>query len=198
MTITEIRDLARAYADRTDLPDTLLDNFLRIVEARIDKRLRIREQYSRAIIKQVADQVYYGLPPDFADLRDIQVDGTTLEYVNPIQMNSIVAGTETVPGCSYTIIANQLQVWPITDQEEMEIVYSSKLPALTTKEPTNWLSLSSPDTYVFGLLVEINAYVKDPETGGVWEQRFSAEVSSLSTADSKDRWSGSPLYVRLG
>lgn len=195
MIYSEIKQLAIDYSDRTDISNNI-DGFMRIVEARINKRLRIREQYSRATIQQIADQLFYGLPADFSDLRDIQTENGTLEYYSPKQMNEAIKQNIPDSGQAYTIIANQLQIFPVIDRLEMEVVYSAKLPKLTESAPTNWLSLSAPDVYVFGILVEISAFIKDGASGGLWEQRFQEELSVLDRKDAKDRWSGTPLAIK--
>ena len=202
MNYIEIKALALQYADRTDTDVVAnIDNFLRIVESRTNKALKIREQFKRATIHTVEDQQYYGLPSDFGQLRDIEFRAplskipTTPTYLNPEQMNDLIAsGANT---CAYAIIANQLQIWPTSVGNTFEIVYAATLPALSEANQSTWLSESSPEVYVFGILVEISSYVKDVTAAQLWEGRFQQELSALTSQDWNARWSGNALKIRV-
>jgi len=203
MNYTEVKQLALQYADRTDA-DVVdnIDMFLRITESRINKDLKIRQQFKRAVIETKADQLYYGLPSDFAELRDIEFRATvestvptTPTYLNPEQMNDLMASSGST--CAYAIIANQIQVWPASDKQVFEIVYASKLVPLSDATQETWLSIDSPEVYIFGLLVEISSYVKDGTAAQLWEQRFQQGLSALTSQDWNSRWSGNPLTIKV-
>lgn len=203
MDYAEIVKVALGYADRQDkeVSDNM-DNFLRVVESRVNRRLKINEQSTRSRILTSIDEEYYGLPSDFSAVRDIElqnVEGATtatLALVNPEQMNQHkIAGTKTM---IYSIIANQLQIHPKQDGKVIEIVYYQKVPELGTLSATNWLSINYPDCYIFGLLVEISAFVKDATTADLWDARFNNVIEETIVNDQKNRWSGTPLQTRIG
>ena len=168
MTYDEITSVALSYSDResdAELPSKL-DSLLRIVESRVDRVLKTQKMTIRTLLNTVQGQEYYGLPADFAGLRDIEIRGqdniggaarerVTLEYLTPEQMNSATGFSAGTGNIYYTIIANQLQISPTQDNMVLELVYYRKLPNLTANDNTNWLSDDNPDTYVFGLMVEI-------------------------------------------
>ncbi len=201
MNYTQIVDTALSYSDREDLEVTSrIDLFMRIVESRMSNELEVGGQALRALINTVTDQVYYGLPADFSALRDIQVqalDGTekeTLSYLTPEQMNTVDSGSK-LAGPYYTLVAGQLQIFPTQKDKALEVIYYARIPELTSTATTNWVSELNPQSYIFGLLVEINAFVKDAGATSIWEQRFMAELKSIKQHDSRSRWSGTPLTV---
>ena len=51
---------------------------------------------------------------------------------------------------------------------------------------------------IFGLLVEINAFVKDASTAAAWDQRFKEALAEIKEDDQISRWSGPPLVIRTG
>ena len=207
MNYNDIVELALSYADRQDLEVTSkMDSFLKIVEARINRVLTVRKMALRTQLIMVKDQEYYGLPSDFVGLRDIEIQNvddanarTTLHYKSPEQMNEASRNRNSIDGIYYTIIADQLQVIPPQDGAILEIIYYQALPPLNnTSTQENWLSLSNPDCYIFGLLVEISSFVKDVAAKELWDARFQQELASIVNDDAINRWSGTALQVRLG
>jgi len=200
MQYTEIKSAALGYADRKDAETIdMMDTFLRIVEARINRKLNTQKMTARATLNTVVDQEYYGLPNDFTGLRDIQLNSddkvSTMAYLNPEQMNDM-SGYTTPHSIYYTIINQQLQIYPTQENSEIEIVYYQNVPQLDDSNTTNWLSEFNPDCYIFGLLVEISSFVKDAQSMMAWEQRFISSVNDIELEDDASRWSGSMLLIR--
>ena len=201
MNYTEIVDTALGYADRTDTEVTdRMDDFLRIVEARANRPLNTQKMVSRVTIDSITDQEYYGLPSDFDGLRDIEVRSTvagtvTPKYHSPEQMNNRAGGS--FSDIAYAIIDDQLRLQPAQEDAVIELVYYQNLTELSTGAPNNWLSDLYPDCYIFGLLVEINAFVKDAETAGMWDTRFKESIAAIKSNDRDSRWSGTALQMRV-
>lgn len=192
------------YADRED--DEVIDKmdtFLRIVESRINKALEVGDMSVRSTITTIDGQEYYALPDDFGGLRDIEIkedadstDRQTPEYLSPAQMNAHAADTS--GSVNYTIIANQIQIYPPQDGSVLEIVYYQRLVGLDSTNTENWVSAANPDAYIFGLLVEISAFVKNVDALSIWEGRFKQSLSEITDKDRRIRWSGNPLTVSRG
>ena len=203
MDYSEITSLALSYADRTDEEVTSrVDGFLRMVEAEISRNLKVMEMSVRAVLVTSEGQEYYGLPSDFGGIRDVELrdasfsnDIQTMQYLTPEQMNNAVFYPDA--GHYYTIVANQLHVHPKTDQQIIEIVYYQRIPELTSSLPTNWVSDRDPDLYIYGLLVQISAFVKDGEAKAIWQDMFSGVMSRIESNDAKVRWSGTPMQMRV-
>lgn len=202
MTYDEIKALGILYSDRQD-DDTAaaIDGFLRIVEARVNKKLKTMKMTNRATVSTTDGQRYYGLPVGFSGFRDIQisVNGSvkTAHYINPEMMNGYQNITTGL--IYYTIIDDQLQITPpqATD-DKIEIVYYVTVPPLTSSASTNWLSDTNPDCYTFGLMVEISSYAKDGDAKALWEDRFIESIGDIELDDFQTRWSGTPLQIRVG
>jgi hypothetical protein len=208
MNYTEIKDLALGYADRTD-PATVnqIENFLKIIESRVNKKLKTQKMGSVTSQPCVVDQIIYSLPTDFAGLRDVKiVDGDskkTLSLATPEHLtllqddpNSIIVDPSLDNGY-YAIIADKINIYPTQkDTASLDLVYYKKVPSLNSVDTTNWLAENHPDCYVFGLVVEISAFVKDSVAKDLWEARFKESMLDLHLDDSRSRWSGPPMQVR--
>ena len=209
MNYTDIRTLSLSYADRQD--DEVvnrIDNFLEVVEARINRALKVSNMSIRSTLPLVVDQEYYGLPSDFGGFRDIQINTAvtpettqrrkTLKYLNPEQMNHRSNSNSGFDQIYYTLAAQQLQIFPPQPTGDLEIIYYQKLVPLSVANPENWMSTFNPDGYIFGVLVEISSFVKDAEASALWDGRFQTVLGEIEAEDGKQRWSGTPLEVKCG
>lgn len=204
MNYSEIKSLALNYADRADDIDveSAFNNMLRIVEAKINRVLQIRGQSKRAYIHTEKDRSIYCLPPDFAGMRTITVKvnstdshGTVGTYATPEMFSLLVAAnTETF---TYTIFGNNVQINPTYDAQYLELLYYSRIVPLTTTDPENFVSKSYPDAYIFGVLVEINSFVKDFESASAWDGRFKQVLDEMDIESEKDHWSSPSLQIKV-
>jgi len=208
MNYKQIKESAQGYVDRYDAElVNSLPSFTKVVESKINSALKTGEQSVRAQIWLERGKEYYGLPDDWGGFRDVElvrkgsnslnqgtgyhpIGGMTLIYVNPEQMN----GTSRKERQRYyTVIANQIQVAPPTDNDILEVVYYQNVPPLTGDTDVNWLSEKHPDAYIFGLCAEICAFAKDAIGFEMYKMRFSEAIRDIAMDDQVTRWSGPSL-----
>lgn len=204
MNYADITNLALSYIDRINDTDLIarIPGFLLVVEARINRALKTRQMSARAATPLIDGQEYYALPPDFAGMQDVELrtdliskDRISLQYATPERMNNLSLGGYSGKFVFYSIVANQLQVYPVVADKIIEMIYYRRLPPLTAQNDSNWLSDLSPDVYTFGLLVEMNSYVKDAETAVLWDKRFVDALDGIATDDNMNRWGGPAMAV---
>ncbi len=204
MNYNDISTLALSYADRQDLEVTSrIDNFLKIVEARVNRKLQTLKM-SVLSYTTVTTAEFYSLPIDYLSIRSIKIlandmtsNRTNLQYINSEQMSNAINNKS--QGYYYTIISNKFNIYPsITPGYVLEIDYYQKVPELTSSSITNWLSETNPDVYVFGVLVEISAFVKDANSKALWDDRFEQAISEIVQQDSSSTWSGTSLHTNIG
>jgi len=203
MNRSEIITSALAYADRTD-PETLamMSTFIPEVEARINRRLRTMEMVSRTTVLMVKDQHYFGLPAYFNGIRDIEVresdavKGQTAIVLNPEQMNS----KTTDDGCIYySIIANQIQIYPPQDGKVLELIHYQKLKPLILDTDSNWLSEDYPDAYIRMIHAHIEMYVKNFQSAEMLLALADGTLGDIESSDDKNRWgNGTPMTIKVG
>lgn len=205
MNYVEITATALGYADRTDAETVAkIDVFLRLVEARVNQRLSARETHLKVNIPVVDDATeYYDLPSAFQHIKSIDVctsaGKTTLQYIGVEQLYSRLMAKQL--GNFYAVTNDKIQLYYdfVGDgSETVEIVYVSKLQALTSVDTENWLSQRNPDVYINGLLVEINAFVKDAEAATLYEQRFKDSLAAITEGDWENYWNGTSMQTRVG
>ena len=202
MNYSEIRDMVISYSDREDAEvQDRIDNFMRITEARINRLLDVGMMSVRATVVLLEGQDYYTLPPDFSGMRAIKMttgDGDkTLHFLTPEQYVN-VQNVGSIDKVYYTIIGSQLKITPAQQGAILEMTYYQKVPPLTESEPNNWLANNNPDAYIFGVLVEINSFVKDAKAASLWDSRFKDTINTMEFSDSINRWSGTAMQIRMG
>lgn len=205
MNYTEIKDAALGYADRTEMPSAvaMIDTFLKIVEARINRFLKTEGLTERAIITTVADKEYYAFPEDFNGLVDIELRASdsarvrhTLVRMTNSDMNEYSGIALTNSNVYYNIVANQLQIMAPQDGLVIEVVYNKRVVPLTSIATENTISIYDPDCYIFGLLVEINSFVKDASAASLWDSRFKESLEAIKSNDDMIKWSGPTLQIK--
>lgn len=212
MNYTEIVDLALAYADRPNDSEVTanVDNYILLVESRINRKLKVSDMSARSVVDLTTtdpDQEYFQLPDDFGGLRDIEVnvDGgsrRSATYVNPEQMNSLTSN-QNISNAStakiyYSIVARQIQIFPAQQNGFLEIIYYQRIMNLNSTDPNNWISDEFPDVYIHGIVQEISAFVKDGDAFKIWKARFDEALDEIHVEDAENRWSGTPLTTKVG
>lgn len=208
MNYKQIKESAQGYVDRYDAElVNAIPGFTKVVESKINSALKTGEQSVRAQIWLERNKEYYGLPDDWGGFRDVElvrkgsqslnegtgyhpVGGMTLIYVNPEQMNGT---SRKEKQRYYTVIANQIQVAPPTDNDILEVVYYQRVPPLTNDTDVNWLTEKHPDSYIFGLCAEISAFAKDAVGFELYKMRFAEAIADIAMDDQVTRWSGPSL-----
>jgi len=208
MNYTQLVAVSIAYTDRYDLEvANNVDNYILLVEARVNRLLKTRKQSARIYTATQDNLEYYSLPPDWSGMRDIQMNSLSpnvehsvqpMSYLEPESFNT--KRGQPYDGCLYyTVIANQLQVYPIQEAgKTIEMVYYQNVPNLNSIDSTNWMSVDQPDIYVAGMTAEIELFAKNYEAADGWTGRMKLAVDELDSADGIERWSGSMLTTRIG
>lgn len=209
MIYSEIIDTALDFADRLNDPEVSgrMNAFLRIVESKITRALQVQKMTSRTYLATLENYEYYTLPDDFNGIRDVELKDsldaerrTTLQYLSPEQMNNAQSNRSLInASIYYTIIADQIQICPPQPADKiLEIMYYKGVRPLSTSFNENWVSKFYPDAYIFGLLTQISAFTKDADALAIWKAQFEQVIAEIEDSDSKVRWSGTALQMRVG
>ena len=75
--------------------------------------------------------------------------------------------------------------------------YFARLPALSASNTSNWLTADQPDLILAAAMVEGCAYLVDQTGMEYWQQKFQQLMGAVQQADKNERWSGSPLAMRV-
>ena len=185
MTIASYDELVtemEAWLNRADLSERI-PTFIRLFEARMNRRLRNPDMECLATQTTVAGTDTYALPSNFREVRQLYLSTDpkcVLESMAPAVLASTYTDSSQGQPTAYTVIGENLVLAPIPDAAyTMTLSGFETLTGLDSGNQTNWLLDDHPDLYLFGSLARAEAYLKDDERVAAWK---SAEDEILAEA----------------
>lgn len=186
-TLTELQTAVENWLNRADLTDRIPE-FIALAEATFNRILRVQDMIKREGITFSGDEGT-DVPDDWLETYSLRIDTNPVvlpEYLRPQDFHLIQSSkTDGLPRY-FTILNRELVVYPRAgDSVTGEHVYYSRIPALTTQAPTNWLLSSHPDIYLFGALLQAEPYLKNDERVQIWAAMFKGTTDSLAMASER-------------
>ena len=200
MTYDELKTAIGTWLNRTDLTsyyDTFIDN----AEAEFNRNIRHRDMVQRS--DATADSQYLTLPTDWLEAINVKI--TTGTY-RPLFQLSIETGdvfrnarNNTSGSPSYfAIVDKTLELIPTpSTSQTLELIYYSKIPALSDSNTSNWLSTSHPDIYLFGTLKQASIFLMEDERVPLFENAYTKAIQELEEANEKAKYSVGSLIKRV-
>lgn len=198
MAITTFNEVLSAISNwhvRSNIDSARAKEWIAIFEACANRRLRVRQMEASASVSVSASGIAT-LPTDFLQWRAVTWTGTptrSLEYADRTWIAQTYADSPAAPPEVFTIEGSSLAVMP-TDSARLILNYYQKIPALSTVVTSNWLLTAHPDIYVFGPLLESNAFIRNAEMAPIWKSRRDEVFDEIVTLHSKSK---SPAQIRL-
>lgn len=198
-TITSYATLQAAIADYLNRQDLTaqIPMFIQFCEADLNTRLRCREQIVRA--EATSDNEYVQLPSDWLEAVNLQiVDGTSpLRFVTMDEADIINRERRYPYVAAYSLMDGAIELVPPPAADvAIEMVYYSKIPALSDSNTSNWLLTKAPDVYLYGALTHAAPFLVDDQRVAVFGSFYTGRVQALNDEAQKSLTSGSPLVGR--
>jgi hypothetical protein len=173
----------------SDVPD-----MIRLFEVEADRRLKTRWSDGFAELLHDEDDYVVPLPSDFRSLRSIRFSDAdpifNINYLTPEQLNMASRRFFTIEGLN-------LRLADIGGEHDtIRIGYMRGLTPLSASVPLNWLLQNCPDAYLFGSLVEAEAFIGNDDRAAGWLQRREAAFQSIKDADHDAKYGGGGLQMR--
>lgn len=177
-----------------------IDTFIDLVEARMNRELRIGLLEKRATASTTAGDAYVGLPADMNRIRDIVIQGSpsyTLSQASPRDVGEDYHGSASGLPRWYFIKGTELRLAPKPDAAyTLEMIYYAKVNPLSDAITTNDILTSHPDLYLFGALAEAAPFLREDDRAALWEAKYQAGLAAALRADRMDRYSAAPMVER--
>jgi hypothetical protein len=173
MAIANLGELRGAIEDnlaRSDL-QSLFPVYVRVFESKFNVSVRIAEMEvanTLAVVNGVAT-----LPSSFLELRNVQGQESNPTYY--LSGNSII----------FTTFA----------PDTVDVIYYAKLPPLVNDTDSNWLLLSYPHLYLYGVTAELGIPLQDSSIIQLNKALFDSSLAQLKDADLGRRWGGASIVL---
>lgn len=161
-----------------------VDDFIDLVEARLNLVLRHPRMITTATITTTANQQTASLPSDFLEAVSIErTDGGQLQRTGLEAMQGLYASVDRGAPTSVAIAGNGLVYFaPIPDGVyTCSLKYYQAIPALSDSNTTNWLLTLAPDIYLYGALLEAQEYIQNPERIARLNAKYGESTAALAT-----------------
>lgn len=199
-TYQELKDQIINFVNKPDIDQTV-DTFIDLTEAEMSRRLRHwrMERRSTAILSSQ----YVPLPSDFIEPVRLSItsgDTYVLEAESQAQLidRRAEAGNTTGLPRYYAIIDGTIEVFPTPDSDyTLEMVYVSKVQALTSSNTTNWVLEYFPDAYLYGSLMHTAPFLEEDQRLTVWSSLFEKAVESINQENANAKFGGAGLRVKI-
>jgi hypothetical protein len=199
-TYQELKDQIINFINKPDIDQTV-DTFIDLAEADMSRRLRHwrMERRSTAIL----DTQYSALPTDFIEpVRLAITSGDTykLEAESQAQLldrRAAAANTTGLPKY-YAISTGSVEVFPTPDGEyTLELLYVSKIQALSSSNTSNWILQYFPDIYLYGSLLHTAPFLEQDQRLNVWSSLYDKGIEAVNNENGNSKFGGSGLRVKI-
>lgn len=202
--IVDYASLQAAVADylgRSDLT-TQIQTFINQGEASIYRDLRVADMLETISGNLTSNT--FAVPADYLQMQGLYI--STSDGLQPLERADYWWMQEHYPTQSaqtapyyYSRQGQQFLFAPYPDQAyAISGQYYGRLPSLSVANPTNWLVTRNPDLIMAAAMREAATYLADDQAVQYWTQRYQAIVQAVQAADRRERFSGSPLAIRVG
>jgi hypothetical protein len=200
-TYTELKTSLANWLNRSDLTTEIGDDFIKLTEADLNSKLRVRAMIAQVNI--TVDAETESLPTDFLQIRNFYIlNGQTkvpLVYTTPASMDTTNGTSTTGLPTTYTILGDTLRFSPKPDATYTAVMnYYKKFPALSSTATSNYILASHPAIYLYGSLFHAANFLGgiNPQQVQTWQQMYATAMERLELNDREDEYNGSPLQVR--
>lgn len=172
------------WLGRSDLT-TYIPDFIRLFEAALARRLKLRTQETSATV--TITNGTGSLPSNFLGVRRVTFNGEgggELEYAHPTWLRGAYPTAATGSPVYYTIEGTNIIIRPV-DDTGLTVGYFEKDTA--TETSLDSIFSSYPDLYLFGSLCEAEGYTQDLEMLAVWKARRDEAFRELEMKDFNER-----------
>ena len=136
---TELKTSIANWLNRSDLTSEIQDDFIKLVEADFNSKLRVRKMIAQSTI--TIDSETESIPTGFLQVRDFYIlSGSTkypLRYMTPPQMDQVKGTSVTGIPQAYTILGDTFRFTPKPDSSYTGYLnYYKKFDALSSTNTT--------------------------------------------------------------
>jgi len=200
-TYTTLKASIANWLNRSDLTAEIQDDFIKLTEADLNSKLRVRSMIAQVNITVNAETA--DLPTDFLQIRNFYIlsgqTKTPLVYTTPSSMDTTSGTSTTGKPTTFTILGDTLRFSPKPDATYTAVMnYFKKFPALSSTVSTNFILQNHPAIYLYGSLFHAANFLGgiNPQQIQTWQQMFATALERLELNDREDEYNGSPLQVR--
>lgn len=193
-TYTELKTAVENWLNRAG-DSTVQDRaaeFIALAEGRLNRKLRALRAETEWTADYTSSSRFVAYPSGMLEIIDVRIKKSTqadseyepLIYVPPERMWRYYHADAGEP--QYYTLRNQIEI-----NRTADTTYKIRLHGLDkwniASDSTNWLLTNFPDAYLFGALVEAEAFLEKDQRVPMWNERFKEAIRELDALDLRNR-----------
>lgn len=189
---TGVRASLGDWLARSDLTNTDYGNFIYLFEKEFNTEMRLRGMEGQTTPGVTSGYIQH--PSDFLQWKSLKVVEGGKEY-------ALGALTEENAAYDYglsfpdrargfVIRGDKTYIYPIGATGTYTGVYFQGVPALNASNTTNWLLTKYPQLYLYGPLLQAQAYVSNPDKIQLWNIAFEQAKAKVFTESQRASFGG--------
>lgn len=192
-----LKQAIERFSKRTDISD-VIDDFITLCESRIDNRLRLRENETRATATMSTSDRFLALPDSFLQMRRLTVTTSPqfeIYYKAPESMGIV----NQIGRPRYFTVTSQIEFDRVPDSAyTLEMSYYKTLTPLTSLNTTNNVLTNYPELYLYGSLAELSRWANDSEMIDRYDLIFEKKLTDVEKQNSRGRFGPAPRMIYEG
>lgn len=188
-----------AWVDRDDLTDNL-DSFIDLVEADLNRRLRIRAMET-SFSGNLSSGVF-AVPSGYRQLRSMYLDASPSKRVEPAPLDWLYM---TYPNRASSGLpefvareGSNFVFGPYPDSDyAVSGIYWKAFDALSASNETNWLTENAPDVLLYGGLTMAEAFGWNDERLLMLKTQYEQGIKDLQNEDKRERFGNGALRMHV-
>ena len=188
MTYATLKADIAAWLDRSDLT-AQIPSFVRLVEARIARDVRVSLLSVTSTVTILAGQSSVSLPANCVEVRGVA--GRWRFMAPPALQQAVINGNDSH---AYTIEGGAIKVPSAVAVNTPVVVTCYTVPAAFASDTdTNALYQANPGLYLFGALAEASVFLSDDNRAPLWEAKYRKSLEELRAADASNYFSNAEM-----
>ena len=196
-TYAELQAFVTAHLELDADTEAQLPNLIQLAECELGRMILDPRREVVATATTTAAVQTVALPEDFIQARSVLIDDDyTLSAVNLNVLQGFCADSASGRPQVYAVTNQSLAFGPIPDAVyTLTLTYLASLTALSNSATSNWLLETSPDAYVFAVLLQTEAYLHNDERLPLLQSKLDAVISQINRQGNRYRNAG-PARLR--
>lgn len=197
---TELKIQITNFVNKPDIDQTV-DTFIDLAEADMSRRLRHWHMEKRST-GELSTQ-YIPLPTDFIEPVRLSItSGEThaLKAESQAQIIQRRAEAQNATGLPkfYAVADGAIEVFPSPDKAyTAELVYVSRIPALSATNDSNWVLQYFPDCYLYGALMHTAPFLEDDQRLSIWGALYDKSIEAINAENNDAKFGGAGLRLKI-
>lgn len=196
---TGLRTSLGEWLHRSDLSNTDLGNFIWLFEKDFNASLRVKGMEAQTTIASTSG--YLPHPSDWQAWKNITIAVGNLRYqLNPMseeQWNNLEGLTGVAQPRGYVVRGDRtyLVAAPDSSGYSYQTTYYQGVTNLSGSASTNWLLTKFPMVYLYGSLLQAQAFAQDDREISKWEAAFNSGMSNVLVESQRASFGGGTLQI---